>query len=232
MRHTTLSPRSRATGLLCLLATTGLVASACSSSDDSTAAADDGGIVLTDDDSELVIESDPAAATDDPPADAGNTELIVDESAAAVESTGDDTEEELALQFADCMRSEGLDWPDPTTQADGSIDITGGVIGAGPDSPVDVRSDESRAALDVCGPIVAGASFLPNAGNGLDTETQDQLLEFSQCLRDNGVDVDDPDFSGGGLPTGGLFGDFDPEDPANADAIEVCQTLFAGGVGG
>ena len=62
------------------------------------------------------------------------------------------------------------------------------------------------------------------------TETQDQLLAFAQCLRDEGVDVSDPDLSDGAA--GLLDWEFDPEDPANAAAIEACQTLFAGAGGG
>ncbi|MEO1059238.1 MAG: hypothetical protein AAFY28_20215, partial [Actinomycetota bacterium] len=60
--------------------------------------------------------------------------------------------------------------------------------------------------------------------------------EFAQCLRDNGLDVDDPDFEnfgpggGGGGGGGGLFGEgFNPQDPAVQPVIEECQSLFAGG---
>jgi hypothetical protein len=55
-------------------------------------------------------------------------------------------------------------------------------------------------------------------------------LAFAQCLRDEGVDVSDPDLSNGAA--GLLDWEFDPEDPANAAAIEACQTLFAGAGGG
>ena len=149
-------------------------------------------------------------------------------------SSSDATDEELALQFAECMRDEGIDWPDPITLADGSIDLLGGqgpeAIGAG-DGRID---DATQASLEVCGPIIEGASFLPGAGD-IDAETEDQLLEFAQCLRDNGIDVTDPDLSaigaGGGGPAA-IFGpNFDPSDPATADAIGVCQNLFAGGLG-
>lgn len=149
-------------------------------------------------------------------------------------SSSDVTDEELALQFAECMRDEGTDWPDPITLADGSIDLLGGqgpeVIGAG-DGRID---DATQASLEVCGPIIEGASFLPGAGD-IDAEAEDQLLEFAQCLRDDGIDVTDPDLSaigaGGGGPAA-IFGpNFDPSDAATQDAIGVCQNLFAGGIG-
>ena len=148
------------------------------------------------------------------------------------DDTNDATDEELALEFAGCMRDEGVDWPDPSTNADGSIDLLGGqgleAIGDGTG-----RFDEATTvALETCGPIVEGASFLPGADE-LDEETQDLLLEFAQCLRDEGLDVADPDLSA--VASGGpaaLFGDgFDPTDPAAQDAIGVCQSLFAGGAG-
>ena len=142
------------------------------------------------------------------------------------------TDEERALLFAECMRDEGIEnWPDPATNPDGSVDLSGGgAVGLGPSSAVTLQSDEVRAAIPVCGPLIAGASFLPNNGQGISTEAQDQLVNFAQCLRDEGIDVSDPDLSGGA--TGLLSWDFDPGDPANADAMEACQTLFAGGSGG
>ena len=122
-------------------------------------------------------------------------------------------------------------WPDPATNPDGSVDLSGGgAVGLGPSSAVTLESDEVRAAIPVCGPLIAGASFLPNNGQGVSIEAQDQLVNFAQCLRDEGIDVSDPDLSGGA--TGLLDWDFDPGDPANADAMEACQTLFAGGSGG
>ena len=149
-------------------------------------------------------------------------------------SSSSATEEELALEFAECMRDEGIDWPDPITLADGSIDLLGGqgpeAIGAG-NGRID---DATQASLEICGPIIEGASFLPGAGD-IDAETEDQLLEFAQCLRDNGIDVTDPDLSAVGAGGGGpaaIFGpNFDPSDPATQDAIGVCQNLFAGGIG-
>lgn len=162
--------------------------------------------------------------------------VVVDEGAGDGAGGGgvlaaDATEEAQALAFAQCMRDEGIDWPDPITNADGSIDLFGG-DGRGDGQDVGGGVDDGRReALDVCGPLVEGASFLPGGVGGFDAETEDAFLEFTQCLRDNGVDVDDPDFSNPGGDDGqrGPFGgSFDPQDPSNADAIEACQGLFAG----
>ena len=188
---------------------------------------------------ELVIDEDAASAP------SGNGTLSIPSTSESLDvssdldseeedtATADElTDEERALLFAECMRDEGIEnWPDPATNPDGSVDLSGGgAVGLGPSSAVTLQSDEVRAAIPVCGPLIAGASFLPNNGQGISTEAQDQLVNFAQCLRDEGIDVSDPDLSGGA--TGLLDWDFDPGDPANADAMEACQTLFAGGSGG
>ncbi len=47
-------------------------------------------------------------------------------------------------------------------------------------------------------------------------------------MRDHGVDMPDPDFSGPGPGDGrGPFGDIDPGDPAFAAADEVCRDVFS-----
>jgi len=148
---------------------------------------------------------------------------------AATPSTATEaTDEERALEFAQCMRDNGVDFPDPVINADGSIDLGGNVT---PGS-IDPTSDTFSDAVAVCGPIVAGASFLPGA-NVDETEQQANLLAFAECLRGLGYDVVDPvlsDIQAGG--PGALvraFGEnFDPTDPANADAVQECQGQVAG----
>lgn len=158
-------------------------------------------------------ESQDADTSDDGPADEEST-------------ANDQTDEELALAFTQCMRAEGVDLADPAVNADGSIDL----FQPGANSNIDPNDPAVTDAADVCGDIIAGASFLPGAG--LDqSEIEDRLLGFAQCLRDLGFDVDDPDLSGGfaGGPAA-IFGEnFDPTDPANADAIQECQAAFGAG---
>jgi ABC-type glycerol-3-phosphate transport system substrate-binding protein len=162
------------------------------------------------------------------------TETATGSDTATTPGTSDDVistesdDEELAFEFAECMRDEGIDWPDPVTAADGSIDITGGVVGDGSGS-VDVRSDNFQSAIDECGSLLDGASFLPNGGEGILPETQDQFLDFAECLRDEGVDVDDPDFGDGGRSL--LDWEIDLEDPTTAAAINTCRGLFTGAPG-
>ncbi len=170
----------------------------------------------------IVVEG--SVATD---AESPDTDASVDERDADATDTSDDqTDEELALAFTRCMRDEGVDLADPTVNADGSIQL----FQPEANSNIDPDDPAVTDAFEVCGDLIAGASFLPGAG--LDqSEIEDNLLGFAQCLRDLGFDVDDPDLSGGfaGGPAG-IFGEnFDPTDPANADAVQECQAAFGAG---
>ena len=148
--------------------------------------------------------------------------------AVSTDGATEPTDEERALDFARCMRDNGVDFPDPAINADGSIDLGGNVT---PGS-IDPTSDTFSDAVEVCGPIVAGASFLPGA-NVDETEQQANLLAFAECLRGLGYDVIDPVLSdieaGGPGALGAAFGEnFDPTDPANVEAVQECQGQVAG----
>ena len=138
------------------------------------------------------------------------------------------TDEERALEFAQCMRDNGVAFADPVINADGSIDLAGNVS---PGS-IDPTSDTFNAAVEVCGSIIAGATFLPGADID-ETEQQALLLDFAECLRGLGYDVIDPVLSdiqaGGPGALARAFGEnFDPTDPANGGAVQECQVQMAG----
>ncbi|MCY3785098.1 MAG: hypothetical protein OXG47_00020 [bacterium] len=152
------------------------------------------------------------------------------------------SDEERLLRFADCMRDNGVDFPDPVVQADGTVRFgirpgAGGATeaeGLGPDLDL-------SAAAEACADLLQGLSVGGGATTVDITELQDSLLEFARCMRDNGVDMGDPDFGdlgprGGGNdgPTDGpivqvweLSGDgpagVDFGDPDVAAAFETCQ---------
>lgn len=224
--NTTAPARKRRRTAVALCSATGLLLAACGGGDDTNSATP-----------EVVIDGVAEAADGDQAAagDGAADDGVATENGGGAESA-DATDEELALAFAQCMRDEGVDWPDPVTNADGSIDLFGGQgPPAGGGDGEGGRDEARQAAFQACGSIVEGASFLPGRGE-IDAEAQDTLLEFAQCLRDNGLDVDDPDFEnfgpggGGGGGGGGLFGEgFNPQDPAVQPVIEECQSLFAGG---
>ena len=138
----------------------------------------------------------------------------------------DATDEDMALAFVVCVREAGFDeMPDPTITADGSVQLL-------PPGQQQLLGDpDFQEAAEGCVNLIEEATFFTDAPDISDFE--DSLLEFARCLRDNGLDVDDPDLSRF-VPGQGarMFGDnFDPQDPANADAIAACQDLLpnAGG---
>jgi hypothetical protein len=104
-----------------------------------------------------------------------------------------DTQEQWG-QFAQCMRDNGVDMQDPTFDADGNVQ--GG--GFGPDSGIDPRDEATRTALTQCQGLMPAGGF--GGGNGAQfdrTAIQDSFNNFTACLRDQGLDVDDIDFTAG-----------------------------------
>lgn len=186
---------------------TALIAAACGSDEETVDATPE--VVVLD----SGAEGESAAAT-------GSTDT-----ADAEATTGGSTDEEQALAFTQCMRDNGIDMADPTVDADGSVNMVP------PQGNGDANFDQNaQAAFDTCGDLLDGASFLP--GDDDLSEIEDQLLEVAQCLRDQGLDVDDPDLSAIGPGAGGagaIFGSgFDPQAPENQDAIDNCSELFTG----
>lgn len=132
-------------------------------------------------------------------------------------ATGDTTSTTLSqeqtqqamLDFAACMRENGIDMADPTFDADGNPQ---GGLGPGGDTGVDPRSDGFQAAQEACGDKLDGIQFGgPGGGGGFDrTAIQDGLNAFTACLRDQGLQVDDltlGDGPGAGGPGGPPAGD-------------------------
>jgi hypothetical protein len=61
------------------------------------------------------------------------------------------------------------------------------------------------------------------------SEREDELLAFAVCMRENGYDMSDPDFPGGGHSGAGPFGDaIDTDDPDFQTATESCDDIIGG----
>ena len=190
-----------------LLAAVALVSAACSSSGGTGVAS--------------ITESGDVVSSEDP----ADESTQIDDSAQ--------TDEEALIAFAACMRDNGVpEFEDPTLNADGSVDFSfrsGGQVEGEPFGGVD--RDVVRAAFDTCAANLEGLALGPGGG-GFDTaEFEDQFVAFAACMRDNGVQMDDPDFSSfgpgqGGERGNGPFGSLDFDDPAVQAALEECQELF------
>lgn len=148
--------------------------------------------------------------------------------------------EQAMLDFAACMRDKGVDIEDPTVDADGNIQFGGLRPGPGEEEG-DFDGDAMREAMEACGEDLEGITLGFGGRSDIDvTEMQDTIVEYAACMRENGYDMADPDFSGAGPGSGGgggPFGEMDPDDPDFVAAQEVCQdilgdTLTGSGVGG
>ena len=122
--------------------------------------------------------------------------VVTDTSIGEATTTTVVTEEERAMGFAQCMRDNGYpDFPDPEIGADGNLDLLGG---GGLAQFQNADQDDLQSALDACDDLLEGIALSP-ASIGFDiTDFQDTLLQFAICMRENGYDLQDPDFGGGG----------------------------------
>ena len=148
---------------------------------------------------------------------------------------GDIDVEEAALAFTECLRDEGLDIEDPEFDGEGGFNFGQVFRGAAEEGePGEGPGEEFLAAMEVCGELIEGVGQRFDRRDS--TEFEDDLLAFAECMRDNGVDMADPDLSGDGGPGRGLLFALDMSDPAVEAALETCQSEFAfggpGGVGG
>ena len=89
-------------------------------------------------------------------------------------------------------------------------------------------SSEGVASLDDT------ATTSTTTGEAAATSTEEALLAFTECLREQGLEVDDPDFDGTGgfgIAIGGGGGGGPGAGGLDADtqaAMEICQPLMAG----
>lgn len=163
----------------------------------------------------------------------------VTEETSVTTTTIEFDQEQAVLDLVECLRAEGLDVVDPEIDSEGNVNMLRWLRRL---------EEQGLDQADVEGAIDGCADLIENVRLGftrdLDfTALQDQLLVFAECMRENGYDMPDPDFSsfgqggpGQGGPPGpgaGPFGEIDPEDPDFQAALEQCEDTLPGfGPGG
>ena len=156
-----------------------------------------------------------------------------DDSATGVNSEAEVDPEQAMLELTQCVRDQGIDIADPTVDTDGNPRL------ARPEFGEDGPPEGFREAIQECAGLIEGVT-LGRQGQDL-SGLQDTLVEYAACMRTNGYEMDDPDFSsfgqpgeGGGPGQGGrVFGDIDRENPDFIAANEQCEDVLAGfGPGG
>lgn len=166
---------------------------------------------------------------------------------------------EAFLAFSECMRGEGIDFPDPSFNSDGGLDLSSL-------RDVDRNQDGFQEAQDACGALLEGAALGRGGGEDFRATLEEGMLVFTECLRDEGQQVDDFDFDNfgpgaqggagqGGAGQGGGTGQddgtgpnvergsgdpssriagalgLDLDDPAVEAALEVCQPILSDIIG-
>jgi hypothetical protein len=148
-------------------------------------------------------------------------------SQAAASSAPTDPQEAF-LAYAQCMRDEGIDMPDPEIIEDSSGEgtVSGGIRveinGTGPDK------EEFREAEATCKKHLANVVDSPTS-RGLSPEDEEKLLAYARCMREHGIDMPDPQDGGLIINEEGADGaNLDPNDPEFQAAQEACGDLMPG----
>ncbi|GAA2268438.1 hypothetical protein GCM10009853_022160 [Glycomyces scopariae] len=157
-----------------------------------------------------------AACGDD--ADDGGVASVDGATESASDDSGDGGEDldpfEEALAYSDCMRENGVpDFPDPEQGEGGGITL-------GLPEGMNAETEEFKAAEAACEDMRPG----PDGGEDADPEVYAQLLEYSECMRENGItEFPDPQ-PGGGIMMDPNMG-FDPQSQEFQDADAACADL-------
>lgn len=126
------------------------------------------------------------------------------------------------LAYAECMRDNGIDMPDPQFSSQGGGVKSEGRV-ANPNQPGYQAAEAAcRKYLDAMLPQSGGREVPP--------EMQDALLNFARCMRENGINVPDPVFRSGGWDVsdnGGGGQTVDPESPTYKAAAKACNHFIA-----
>jgi hypothetical protein len=136
---------------------------------------------------------------------------------------------EGALKFAKCMREHGVDMPDPQRDAKGGIRITQSRRAG--DGMTDAKM---QAAQKDCEKYMEAGGG-PVRDPAMEARMQDALFAYAKCMRSHGVDMPDPQISGGkvtmkvgsgakGATGGGAGG---PQSPAFKAADKACHHHLA-----
>jgi hypothetical protein len=156
-------------------------------------------------------------------------------SALALAACGEDTPSESGsapseaevrqanLKFASCMRDNGVDMPDPSTEGGRTEFKVGGDSGISP--------EKFETATNAC------EKYRKDIRSELSEEDQqqfkEQALAHARCMREHGIDFPDPTFDAEGGARIRLHSDrggkLNPENPKFKAAEEACGDLMGKG---
>jgi hypothetical protein len=152
----------------------------------------------------LLVLSACSAADGDDVASAGGEENPT--SPTATEDSAPLDEDAQALVFAECMRDNGVDMPDPGPGQQGLADAFRAVAG-------DYDRATLRQAFSAC------QGLMPQYAQ--QQHEDEVMLELAECLREQGLEVSDNPFEDA------HSGDIDQNE--FVAAMEVCRDVLTGG---
>jgi hypothetical protein len=118
--------------------------------------------------------------------------------------------QEQGRKFAACMREHGIPMEDPDPSGGGGMQMLTGK---------NIDKKKAREAADACraySPVKDRKDLTP--------QDVEQMRKFAACMRENGVDMPDPN-PDGSFP-GGTARNFKPDDPKFQKATETCGKGF------
>lgn len=180
----------------------------------------------------LLLAVAATACTNDGESTSGVASLETDTTSEPISAASDQHDaEEAMIAFAQCLRDNGIDVDDPVVDADGNpqlppIEFEFEAEVEPGEEPGDFSLPENQAAAFAeCEPLLEGI-VMTGTGSGTETEFEDAFLEYAQCMRDQGIDMPDPEFDDGIIVMGG--GDTDMQDIDEFDAAhDTCKGLFS-----
>lgn len=134
-------------------------------------------------------------------------------SSATGDTKGEGDDQEKALQYAKCMRENGVpDFADPEPGDGGGFKMM---------LPEGVTPESIEGAQEKC------KQYMPSGGSmkggGEDPEAVEKQRKFAQCMRDNGIPrYPDPQAGGGPVKRDADTFGMDPRDPKFKAAEEKC----------
>lgn len=172
-----------------------------------------------------------AAACGSGASNSGGVASLSGDPSSTTTTVSQQSQEQAALAFAKCMRDHGVDIPDPTVDANGNVQLfsrpqSNGTTNSTTGTTIDRQT--RQAAFSACSSYLQG--FTQGFTQQDQTQIQDTLVKFAQCMRQNGYNMPDPNFSQGA--GGGLRTEINRNDPAFQKALTACQSILSGLGGG
>jgi hypothetical protein len=116
---------------------------------------------------------------------------------------------EAAVEFAECMRRNGVDMPDPQGGR-----LTLQQARPGEEATLERAQEACRKHMEDARP--------PEMSEEQQREFRERALEHAECMREQGIDMPDPTFGEGGGVRMRVEGDVDPDSPAFQEAQRTC----------